>query len=304
MRALLVIGLIGLSAMPRAQTAQATQPAIAVTAASRSMQPGELVVLTIVTAEPAAVIRVRAFDQTLQAFRVDEKTWRVFVGIDLDVAPKAYPVTISAGDAAAASRTTYNLVVKPKTFETRTLTVDPSFVNPPATATRRIEEEQARLAEIWKHPSATRLWTTGFIRPVPQAANSAFGKRSVFNGQPRGSHTGADFESPAGTPVKAPNAGRVVLAADLYFSGNTVIIDHGLGLFSLFAHFSSIAVHEGEVVTPGLILGKVGATGRVTGPHLHWMLRVGNARIDPLSLLALVGAGTTGTTGPMTSWAK
>jgi murein DD-endopeptidase MepM/ murein hydrolase activator NlpD len=89
--------------------------------------------------------------------------------------------------------------------------------------------------------------------------------------------------------VKAPNAGRVVLAADLYFSGNTVIIDHGLGLFSLFAHFSATDVHEGDVVIPGQILGKVGATGRVTGPHLHWMLRVGNARIDPLSLLALAG---------------
>jgi murein DD-endopeptidase MepM/ murein hydrolase activator NlpD len=293
MRALLVIGLVGVCAVPPAQTApkaQTAQTAITVTAASRSMQPGELVVLTIVTAEPADAVRVRAFDQDLQPFRLDDRTWRVFVGIDLDVAPKACPVAITAGQGAAAARTTYNLVVKPKTFETRTLTVDPAFVNPPASATKRIEEEQARLAEIWKHSAATRLWTTGFVRPVPQAANSAFGKRSVFNGQSRGSHTGADFESPAGTPVKAPNAGRVVLATDLYFSGNTVIIDHGLGLFSFFAHFSSIGVHEGDVVIPGQILGKVGATGRVTGPHLHWTLRVGNARIDPLSLLALVGA--------------
>lgn len=288
-RALLVIGLLGISALPQPQAAQTTPPAIAVTAASRSMQPGELVVLTLVTAEPAGAVRVRAFDQDLQAFRIDARTWRVFVGIDLDVAPKTYPVAITAGEGAAAPRTTYNLVVKPKTFETRTLTVDPAFVNPPASATKRIQDEQARLAEIWKHSSATRLWTAGFIRPVPQAANSAFGKRSVFNGQSRGSHTGADFESPAGTPVKAPNAGRVVLAADLYFSGNTVIIDHGLGLFSLFAHLSAIDVHEGDVVVPGQILGKVGATGRVTGPHLHWMLRVGNARIDPLSLLALAG---------------
>jgi len=297
MRALIVIGLLGSWAMPAVQTMQTAQPAIAVAAASRSMQPGELVVLTIVTTEPANAVRVRAFDQDLQPFRVDARTWRVFVGIDLDVAPKAYAVAIVAGEGAAAPRTTYNLVVKSKTFETRTLTVDPSFVNPPASATKRIQDEQARLAEIWKHSAATRLWTDGFIRPVPQAANSAFGKRSVFNGQPRGSHTGADFESPAGTPVKAPNAGRVVLAADLYFSGNTVIVDHGLGLFSLFAHFSSIAVHEGDVVTPGQILGRVGATGRVTGPHLHWMLRAGNARVDPLSLLALVGTGTAGTSG-------
>jgi hypothetical protein len=178
MRALLVIGLLGISAMPPAQTAPkalTAQTAITVTAASRSMQPGELVVLTIVTAEPADAVRVRAFDQDLQPFRLDDRTWRVFVGIDLDVAPKAYPVAITAGQGAAAPRTTYNLVVKPKTFETRTLTVDPAFVNPPASATKRIEEEQARLAEIWKHSAVTRLWTTGFVRPVPQAANSAFG---------------------------------------------------------------------------------------------------------------------------------
>jgi len=282
MRALLLV-----LALTAAQSSGQTP--ITVSAAARSIQPGELVVLTIATAAPANAVRVRAFDQDLRPYRVDGNTWRVLVGIDLETAHKTYPVTIVAGEGAAERTIFYNLVVKPKAFDTRTLTVDPAFVNPPDSAAKRIAEEQARLAEIWKHPSETRLWTTGFVRPVAEAANSAFGKRSVFNGQPRGSHTSADFESPAGTPVKAPNAGRVVLAADLYFTGNTVIIDHGLGLFSLFAHFSALNVREGDQVLPGQIVGKVGATGRVTGPHLHWTLRVGNARVDPLSLLALLG---------------
>jgi murein DD-endopeptidase MepM/ murein hydrolase activator NlpD len=111
----------------------------------------------------------------------------------------------------------------------------------------------------------------------------------VFNGQPRNPHSGADFLSPSGTPIHAPNAGRVMLARELYFSGNTVVIDHGLGLFSLLAHLSAIDVHEGDRVAADQVVGRVGATGRVTGPHLHWAVRAGAARVDPLSVLALLG---------------
>ena len=127
------------------------------------------------------------------------------------------------------------------------------------------------------------------MRPVPGKAVSRFGSRSVFNGQPRAPHGGADFISSEGTPVLAPGAGRVLLAHDLYFSGNTVVIDHGLGLFSLLAHLSAFDVREGELVTEGQTVGRVGATGRVTGPHLHWAVRAGGARVDPLSVLALLG---------------
>src|SRR5262249_28752592 len=129
-----------------------------------------------------------------------------------------------------------------------------------------------------------------FVRPVDAPANSAFGSRSVFNGQPRSPHPGADFLSPAGTPVKAANAGRIVLADDLYYTGGTVIIDHGLGVFSLFAHLSAIDVHDGDMVVAGQVLGNVGATGRVTGPHLHWSVRINGARVDPLSLLSVLGS--------------
>jgi murein DD-endopeptidase MepM/ murein hydrolase activator NlpD len=106
---------------------------------------------------------------------------------------------------------------------------------------------------------------------------------------PRSPHSGADFVSPEGTPIRAPNAGTIVLARDLYFSGNTVVIDHGLGLFSLVAHLSAMEVKEGETVDAGAIVGRVGATGRVTGPHLHWAVRANGARVDPLSLLAVLG---------------
>jgi murein DD-endopeptidase MepM/ murein hydrolase activator NlpD len=163
--------------------------------------------------------------------------------------------------------------------------VDEAFVNPPAAEQERIAQEAKELAALWEASVDSRLWTGAFVRPVPQAANSAFGSRSILNGLPRSPHGGADFASPAGTPIKAPNAGRVVLAKALYYTGNTVVIDHGLGLFSLFAHLSATDVSAGATVAAGQRVGLVGQTGRVTGPHLHWAVRLNGARVDPLSLL-------------------
>jgi murein DD-endopeptidase MepM/ murein hydrolase activator NlpD len=266
-------------------------PGVSVTAASKSVRPGDLVVLTIATAAPTTSVRVRAFGRDLRPFAVDARTWRVLVGIDLETAPGTHSMAIEAGDTPAVTHTTYRLIVTPRKFPTRTLTVDPAFVNPPASALPRIERETAELNQLWANSAATHLWDGPFSRPVPDAANSAFGTRSILNGQPRSPHSGADFNSATGTPIKAPNGGRVVLAGDRYFTGNTVMIDHGLTLFSLFAHLSEIAVHVGDVVKTDDVIGKVGATGRVTGPHLHWSVRVNGARVDPLSLLAILGSG-------------
>jgi murein DD-endopeptidase MepM/ murein hydrolase activator NlpD len=247
------------------------------------MQPGEIVLLTIVTPGPVEAVHARAFDHELQPFRVNANTWRVLVGIDLDATVGRHTVSVEAGTSA-----TYALMVRAKKFPTRTLTVDEAFVNPPPSVSDRIAAEARELEKLWATASPTRLWTEGFMRPVPDPANSAFGSRSVFNGQPRSPHGGADFLSAAGTPVKAPNAGRVVLARELYFTGNTVVIDHGLGLYSMLAHLSEIDVHAGDPISAGALVGRVGATGRVTGPHLHWAVRAGGARVDPLSVLAVL----------------
>jgi Peptidase family M23/Peptidase family M23 N-terminal domain len=260
-------------------------PAIRISEQSRSLQPGELVVLTVTMPDAAGHPRVRAFDHDVEAFRVDGAEWRALVGIDLDVKPGTHRVTVGGGGAQA----TYDLAVMPRTFRTRRLSVDEAFVTPPPSAGKRIEADAQLLESVWKSPAPERQWTAPFVRPVPGEANSAFGTRSIFNGKPRSAHGGADFLSPSGTPIRAPNAGRIVVARDLYYSGNTVIIDHGLGLFSMLAHMSVIDVHEGDRVDAGQVLGKVGATGRVTGPHLHWAVRASGARVDPLSVLALLG---------------
>ena len=271
-----------------AVVAAAAQPRVAVAVAARSIQPGELVVLTLTTSAPVDELRVQAFGQDLKPLRTAPTTWQVLVGVDLAIKPGRYDVSIATGPAAA-DRTTHLLTVLPRTFRTRQLTVDAAFVNPPADVQARIADEANRISRIWTASSPTRLWSGPFVRPVPGAANSAFGSRSIFNGEPRNPHGGADFSGEPGTPVKSPNAGSVVLAGDLYFTGNTVIVDHGAGLFSLFAHLRAINVREQDEVSTGTVVGELGATGRVTGPHLHWAVRANDARVDPLSLLAVLG---------------
>ncbi len=261
---------------------------IDIAANARSIQPGELVVLTMVVPEPADRVRLHAFNREIPVYRVDAATWRGLVGIDLGVRPGTYSASVEVISGPRRLQATYVLTVLPRRFPVRVLKVDPALVNPPPEMGERIAGEAAALDELWRQSSAERLWHGPFMPPVPSTVTSHFGTRSIFNGQARSPHSGADFPSLTGTPVAAPNAGRVVLAKDLYFSGKTVILDHGLGLFSLLAHLSVIGVHEGDSVAAGQAIGEVGATGRVTGPHLHWAVRAGGARVDPLAVLAVV----------------
>lgn len=263
--------------------------ALRIEAVARALQPGELVLLTITAAAATDPPTVRALGRLVPVTPAAPRVWRALVGLDLTVKPGSYSATATARAGGATVTARHPLQIMPKTFATRTLSVDPAFVEPPVAELPRIQREAARLRELWTMSGPAARWAGAFIRPVPDEANSRFGSRSIFNGKPRSPHTGADFSSPAGRPVKAPNTGRVILAEPLYFSGNTVVIDHGLGLLSLFAHLSALDVSEGVDVESGAVIGRVGATGRVTGPHLHWAVRVGGARIDPLSLLAVLG---------------
>ena len=245
-------------------------------------------VLSIVPPIATDALRVRAFDKDIAAYK-DGDTWRAIVGVDLDVKPGTYRVAVESRGAENISRGN----LRPEDCAARLPHAAPDGGPGVRDAAGiRTAAHRARVGVACRgvgSSAASRLWTTAFVRPVPQAANSAFGTRSIFNGKPRNSHGGADFLSPAGTPIQAPNAGRIAVARSLYFSGNTVIIDHGLGVFSTLAHLSRIDVEEGEMVTPGQRVGLVGATGRVTGAHLHWAVRAGDARVDPLSLLAVLG---------------
>lgn len=271
----------------------AVEPHIDVAVAARATQPGELIVVTVRAPGKPSGMEVGLFGRQTTAFPLPDGRWRAVIGIDLEQKPGPYTAVIDVRLASGPTRVTRPIVVKPKVFATRTLTVSPDFVNPPASQQERIARDSAFLRDLFAASPPARLWSQSFTRPVPDPANSRFGTRSIFNGERRNPHGGADFASPLGRPVKAPNGGRVVAARELYYTGNVVIIDHGLGMFSLLAHLSRIDVTEGDDVTTGQVVGLVGATGRVTGPHLHWALTVYGARVDPLSALVLLGDGGT-----------
>ena len=219
--------------------------------------------------------------------RVGEE-WVAVVGVDLDVKPGKYPTTVEITRAAGVTKDTVDVQVSSVRFPTTQLQVEERFVQLNPRDLARANSEAKEIETIHNTIGNEILWSEVFRSPVAGvAAGSNFGHRRVFNGQPRNPHNGADLRARTGTPILAANRGRVALAKDLFFTGNTVIVDHGLGIYTLYAHLSRIDVKQGSVVDRGQLLGLAGATGRVTGPHLHWGARVQGARVDPFSLMAI-----------------
>lgn len=251
------------------------------------VQPGDVLKLDI--RPPDGVSNVTAIwsDRDVPLVGQADGTWRGLVGIDVETAPGPKVLKLRGERAAGPPLDgTHSFDIAPKAVRTRRIRVNPKFVDPPASALPRIVEETKLLNELFrKSASLERLWTLDAVRPVEGVNVSGFGVRSVLNGKPRGPHAGLDLAAVTGTPVYAPTPGIVVYARPFYFSGNTVILDHGHGLFSTMAHLSAIDVTEGRRVAKGDLLGKVGATGRVTGPHLHWAVRLHGDRVDPLKLI-------------------
>ena len=287
----LVCCLFSMLPLPALEGTAAGDAALQIRHRERSLQPGELVLFEVKSSKPLNKVTLIARDREFPCFAEDNGTrWVGLLGIDLQTEPGSYRVRAAGIDAGGKTAGGHAiLAVRAKQFPTRTLTVDEKYVTPPADALARIEAERERVSGIFAAVTPEKYWQGSFLLPVDGEVISAFGKRSMYNGQPRSPHTGVDFRGAVGTPIRSPNAGRVVLAKDLYYSGKTVIIDHGMGLYSYFGHMSSFSVKEGEAVKSGDVLGQVGATGRVTGPHLHWTVRLVETRIDPLSLVAITG---------------
>jgi len=212
---------------------------------------------------------------------------KALLGVDLEKAAGKYEFTV-VGQLQGGERMSCRAAVEVKEghFTTETLTVKKQFVEPNPEQEARAEAETKRLREIYDRVTPERLWDGPFRLPLDgDFKGSNFGKRRVLNGHPGSPHGGVDFPAPTGTPVHAAQKGRVVLAEELYFSGNTVIVDHGLGIYTFYCHFSEIDAKIGDEVVAGSVLGKVGATGRVTGPHLHWGLQVEHTRVNALEIL-------------------
>jgi murein DD-endopeptidase MepM/ murein hydrolase activator NlpD len=211
---------------------------------------------------------------------------RMLLGVGLD-APAGHGVLHVIADTAAGRAAQHiKVAVKERAFAEQRLTVDQEYVEPPAKALERNRREQAEVRKVLDEFEPGLFLECPLERPVDGEVGSEFGLRRFFNGQPRSPHSGVDLRAAEGEPVRALAAGRVALAAEHYFSGRSVFLDHGQGVVSMYFHLSEIDVAPGQFVAKGQVIGKVGATGRVTGPHLHFGLSVLGQRVDPLGLMA------------------
>ncbi|MGK2944866.1 MAG: M23 family metallopeptidase [Desulfuromonadales bacterium] len=210
----------------------------------------------------------------------------VLLPVGLDVPTGDYPLLSALIDLHGRTMATELVLrVDYKERPKEHLSLPERMVTPDAKAVARISRESDLLNEKFALRSP-RFWTT-FQRPVSEPVSSVFGKRRVMNGKPKSPHSGTDFRSPHGTPVQSISNGQVALVSDLFYTGQTVVVDHGEGLLSLYAHLSKVVVEVGHEIMAGDVLGEVGSTGRSTGAHLHLTVRLLGERVDPLALLAI-----------------
>ena len=209
--------------------------------------------------------------------------WTAIVGIALSAAPGPATVTVQRG---AGVETALSFTVKPFRYAEQRLKVAPGQVDLSPADQARYERERAHLADVVATFSEPAPAAMQLLQPAPGRRSSSFGLRRVFNGQSRNPHSGMDIAAPQGTPVVAAAAGRVIDTGDYFFNGNTVWLDHGAGLLTMYCHLSAIRVKPGGEVAAGASIGAVGATGRATGPHLHWSVSLNRAMVDPALFLA------------------
>jgi murein DD-endopeptidase MepM/ murein hydrolase activator NlpD len=242
--------------------------------------PGGIAVIALpVDADPASA----RYGKRQVLVKVMDGERYAIVGLPLATRPGTYHLDLKS-NTGEPQRIAFR--VEAKTYEEQHITIkDKRKVNPEKRDMERITREKQQIR------AALRSWTprddvvTDFQRPVDGPTSSPFGLRRFFNEQPRNPHSGLDIAAPEGTPIHSPAPGTVIETGDFFFNGNTIFIDHGQGLVTMFCHMNTIDVQPGQAVTTGEVIGKVGMTGRVTGPHLHWGVSLNDARIDPLLFL-------------------
>jgi murein DD-endopeptidase MepM/ murein hydrolase activator NlpD len=220
------------------------------------------------------------------AFNNETGFYEGLIGIDMSTSPATYEIKVISTDADnRVYSSTLPLRVDKVDFGTQTLSLPPHMVDLDAKTLERVNQEARKLEALFQTSRDERLWEGVFIRPVEGEISAGFGLNRIINGRQRSQHTGVDLQAEKGTSVLASNHGVVVFVDELFFSGKSIILDHGWGLYSMYFHLSESLVKEGDLVRTGTILGRVGSTGRSTGPHLHWGIRINGARVDPFALL-------------------
>ena len=235
--------------------------------------PGGVAVVQLGDGAKAPAVRYQ--DKPVLVVQEEGKRWIAIVGIPLKSQPGPHQVTTNDGR-------TLSFAVGNKHYREQHIKLkNTRQVNPLAEDMARINRELAEQTLAYQTFSPTQPSNLLFDKPVQGPLSSPFGLRRFFNGEERNPHSGLYFAVGAGTPIKAPAAGKVILIGNYFFNGNTVFVDHGQGLISMFCHMSKVDVKLGQSLPRGGIVGRVGATGRATGPHMHWNVSLNDARVDP-----------------------
>lgn len=238
--------------------------------------PGGVALVTLPAADSAPDAR---FDSRPVLVVRTGDAWTAVVGVPLGTRPGTQHLSVRAADG---SRTRVDFRIADKRYQEQHITLkDKRKVTPEKRDLERIRSEQQRIRKALANWDPQMPDSLRFLPPVEAPVSSPFGLRRFFNEQPRKPHSGLDLAAAMGTPVHAPAAGRISDTGDFFFNGNTVFIDHGHGLITMYCHLSRIDVEPGQRVEAGEVIGLVGKTGRATGPHLHWGVSLNDARVDP-----------------------
>lgn len=264
--------------MPLLVFAETVQPEIVL--APKRVGPGDIMVVTV---KNAAGPIEGTFRGKKLYFNSIKNNYEAVVGIDLYLEPGEYDLAIKS-NGVALDRT---VLVSKKKYPLQRLTLPKDMVELSPETEARVELEQKKTASLWPIDSV-RIWNGNFINPLPgKKIGTKFGVRRLINKIPKNSHSGVDVTAEEGEPVLAPNDGVAVLVEEQFYSGNSVILDHGQGIYTMFFHLSKANVRVGQAVLKGEVIGLVGSTGRSSGAHLHWGVRMQGARVDPLELINL-----------------
>lgn len=249
---------------------------------------GDVIYLTLNVEGTPASVQGRFRDRLVPFFKTGrEGEFGALVGIDMADAPDTAELKAEINYPDGVRKRVFRVAVAPEDFREQRMTLPRDQVDPDAAALKRVNLEKEKVKAVLAGFTPERIWGAGFLVPVEGTATGAFGSRRILNGQPRNQHNGEDIAAERGTPVKATNDGVVRMVDEHFFSGKGVILDHGLGLFTMYFHLDTTVVKEGERVKRGDVLGTVGQSGRATGPHLHWGAWLNGSRVNPFALARL-----------------
>jgi murein DD-endopeptidase MepM/ murein hydrolase activator NlpD len=256
-----------------------------------SGKQGQVLVVKVKGEEQATEVKGTFLNRTIpffREFRPGEPSGYIgLLGIDMQDEPGTYELAVEVKQGEQAKQLSFNVLVAKEKFAVEHLKLPKEKVDLDEKSTARWTAEQALVKQALAENSRLKLWHSNFREPVNGKRTGIFGSVRIMNGQSRNPHNGEDIGAPLGADVAATNDGIVRITVDHIFSGKGVFIDHGLGFYTMYFHLSEVLVKDGDLVTAGQIIGKVGATGRATGPHLHWGVKLNGARVNPYSLLDL-----------------